>query len=108
MRQGTRFGPGNRFPRLTCQIETKDSYGVARPVSDRRGPDAAACGQGDAAKDQSVDAGTNDFLSKPVNKVELLKRVQNMIQLKDIQDENERLRRYIEQMEETSGPTGSS
>ena len=47
---------------------------------------------------RAVDAGTDDFLSKPVNKVELLKRVQNMLQLKGIKDENERLRRYIEQM----------
>ena len=50
--------------------------------------------------ERAVEAGTNDFLSKPVNKVELLKRVDNMLQLKDIVDENERLRRYIEQMDE--------
>ncbi len=50
--------------------------------------------------ERAVEAGTNDFLSKPVNKVELLKRVENMLQLKDISDENERLRRYIESMEE--------
>ena len=56
---------------------------------------------------RAVDAGTDDFLSKPVNKVELVKRVQNMLQLKDIKDENERLRRYIEQMEDAGGPTGA-
>lgn len=56
---------------------------------------------------RAVDAGTDDFLSKPVNKVELLKRVQNMLQLKGIKDENERLRRYIEQMEDAGGPAGS-
>ena len=56
---------------------------------------------------RAVDAGTDDFLSKPVNKVELLKRVQNMMQLKGIKDENERLRRYIEQMEDAGGPAGS-
>ena len=50
--------------------------------------------------ERAVDAGTNDFLSKPVNRVELLKRVQNMLQLKGVSDENERLRRYIYQMEE--------
>jgi len=50
--------------------------------------------------ERAVDAGTNDFLSKPVNRVELLKRVENMLRLKDITDENERLRKYIEQMEE--------
>ena len=50
--------------------------------------------------ERAVAAGTDDFLSKPVNKVELIKRVENMLRLKDISDENERLRRYIEQMEE--------
>ena len=56
---------------------------------------------------RAVDAGTDDFLSKPVNKVELVKRVQNMVQLKDIKDENERLRRYIEKMEDIGGPAGA-
>jgi two-component system, OmpR family, alkaline phosphatase synthesis response regulator PhoP len=50
--------------------------------------------------ERAVQAGTDDFLSKPVNKLELVKRVQNMLKLKDISDENERLRQYIEQMEE--------
>ena len=56
---------------------------------------------------RAVDAGTDDFLPKPVNKVELIKRVENMLQLKDIKDENERLRRYIEQIEDSGGPAGS-
>ena len=50
--------------------------------------------------ERAVDAGTNDFLSKPVNRVELLKRVENLLKLKDISDENERLRLYIQQMED--------
>ena len=50
--------------------------------------------------ERAVDAGTNDFLTKPVNKVELLKRVENMLQLKSVSDENERLRQYIEAMEQ--------
>ena len=49
--------------------------------------------------ERAVEAGTDDFLSKPVQKVELLKRVQNMLRLKDVTDEVERLRRYIEEME---------
>jgi CheY-like chemotaxis protein len=49
--------------------------------------------------ERAVDAGCDDFLSKPVNKVELLKRVENMLKLHDITDENERLRRYIQEME---------
>jgi len=58
--------------------------------------------QGDI--ERAVAAGTDDFLSKPVNKVELLKRVDNMLRLKDVTDEVERLRRYIERMEEDSAP----
>ena len=54
--------------------------------------------------ERAVQAGTDDFLSKPVNKVELLKRVDNMLRLRHVSDEVERLRRYIEQMEESSGP----
>ena len=53
--------------------------------------------------ERAVDAGTDDFLSKPVNKIELVKRVQNMLRLKDVTDEVERLRQYIEQMEEATG-----
>ncbi len=49
--------------------------------------------------ERAVVAGTDDFLSKPVQKVELLKRVENMLKLKDISDELERLRRYIQEME---------
>ncbi len=50
--------------------------------------------------ERAVAAGTDDFLSKPVNKVELLKRVENMLRLKGTEDELERLRRYIQDMED--------
>jgi len=56
--------------------------------------------------ERAVDAGTDDFLSKPVNKVELLKRVENMLKLRHITDEVERLRRYIEGMDDEAGPSG--
>lgn len=49
--------------------------------------------------ERAVDAGTDDFLSKPVNKLELTKRVENMLRLANVTDEVERLRRYIEDME---------
>lgn len=52
--------------------------------------------------ERAVAAGTDDFLSKPVNKLELLKRVENMLKLKDMCDENERLRQYIQQIEEAN------
>ena len=54
--------------------------------------------------ERAVKAGTDDFLSKPVNKIELLKRVELMLRLKDTTDELERLRSYIQGLEEQSGP----
>jgi CheY-like chemotaxis protein len=56
--------------------------------------------------ERAVKAGTDDFLSKPVNRTELLKRVENMLKLKDVRDENERLRRYIDEMENRDGGDG--
>ena len=49
--------------------------------------------------ERAVKAGTDDFLSKPINKVELVKRVENMLRLKDTTDELERLRAYIRSMD---------
>ncbi|GAA4431474.1 MULTISPECIES: response regulator [Bremerella] len=53
--------------------------------------------------ERAVAAGTDDFLSKPVNRIELTKRVENMLRLKNVENENERLRQYIEQMENSRG-----
>lgn len=50
--------------------------------------------------ERAVHAGADDFISKPVHKLELLRRIERMLKLRHITDENERLRRYIEQMEE--------
>ncbi|HMO83648.1 MAG TPA: response regulator [Lacipirellulaceae bacterium] len=49
--------------------------------------------------ERAVEAGTDDFLSKPVNKEALVKRGENMLKLRNVTDELERLRRYIEEME---------
>ena len=49
--------------------------------------------------ERAVTAGCDDYLSKPVNKLELLKRVENMLKLRSVTDELERLRRYIDEME---------
>ena len=59
--------------------------------------------------ERAVEAGTNDFLSKPVNKLELVKRVENMLTVKNLSDENERLRQYIQAMEDSqhSAPANS-
>ena len=53
--------------------------------------------------ERAVAAGCDDFLTKPVNKLELLKRVENMLQLRNVTDELERLRRYIDGMDEGHG-----
>ncbi len=58
--------------------------------------------QGDI--ERAVKAGADDFVSKPVNKLELLRRVENMLKLRHISDEVERLRRYIQEMEDSAGP----
>ena len=49
--------------------------------------------------ERAVEAGTDDFVSKPVDKMSLVKRVENMLKFRNVTDELERLRRYIEQME---------
>jgi CheY-like chemotaxis protein len=54
--------------------------------------------------ERAVMAGCDDFLSKPINKLELLKRVEIMLRLRHVTDELERLRRYIDSIEEASGP----
>ena len=54
--------------------------------------------------ERAVEAGTDDFLSKPVNRVALVKRIQNMLKIRHVTDEVERLHRYIQEMEDQSGP----
>ena len=53
--------------------------------------------------ERAVVAGADDFVSKPVNKLELLLRVDKMLELRHVTDERERLRRYIESMEDRAG-----
>ena len=54
--------------------------------------------------ERAVAAGCDDFLSKPVNKIELLKRVENLLRLRHVTDELDRLRKYIDSMEDETGP----
>ena len=60
--------------------------------------------EADAFVQAAVEAGTDDFLSKPVNRVELVKRVENMLKLRHVSDELERLRSYISTMDDDQPP----
>ncbi|QDV21749.1 response regulator [Aureliella helgolandensis] len=55
--------------------------------------------------ERAVKAGTDDFLTKPINKIEFQKRVENMLRLKDTTDELERLRSYIRDFDDRARPT---
>jgi CheY-like chemotaxis protein len=57
--------------------------------------------------ERAVEAGTDDFLSKPVHKTELLKRVETMLKLRHVSDELERLRSYISTMDDDQPPRQS-
>jgi two-component system alkaline phosphatase synthesis response regulator PhoP len=48
---------------------------------------------------RGVDCGTDDFVSKPVNKLELLTRVKIMLKLKNLSDKLERTLAYLAEVE---------
>ena len=50
--------------------------------------------------ERAVKAGCDDFLSKPVNQLELLKRIENLLKRRTVTEELERLKQYIDTMEE--------
>jgi len=53
--------------------------------------------------ERAIDSGTDDFLSKPVNKLELLTRVRTMLKLKNLTDKLERTLAYLSDMEAQAG-----
>jgi len=50
--------------------------------------------------ERGIESGTDDFLSKPVNKLELLTRVRTMLKLKHLTDRLERTLAYLSEIEE--------
>ena len=58
--------------------------------------------------ERAVHVGCDDYLSKPIHRLELLKRVENMRKLRAVTDELERLRRYIDAMEDQLNPKRSN
>jgi CheY-like chemotaxis protein len=55
--------------------------------------------------ERAVDAGTDDFLSKPINKWELLTRVRSLLRVRHLQNELERTLEYLEEVDQARGPT---
>ena len=49
--------------------------------------------------ERAVDSGTDDFISKPVNRLELLTRVRSLLKVRHLKDELERALAYLEQVE---------
>ena len=52
--------------------------------------------------EKAIDSGTDDFLSKPVNKWELLTRVRTMLKLKHLNDKLERTLAYLSEIEQNT------
>ncbi|HEY2157037.1 MAG TPA: response regulator [Isosphaeraceae bacterium] len=52
--------------------------------------------------DRGVQAGTDDFLSKPVNKVELLCRVRSLLRVRHLKNQLERTLAYLAEFESAS------
>ena len=50
--------------------------------------------------EKAINSGTDDFLSKPVNKWELLTRVKTMLKLKHLTDQLERTLTYLSEIEQ--------
>jgi CheY-like chemotaxis protein len=57
--------------------------------------------------ERGIDSGTDDFISKPVNKLELLTRVKTMLKLKHLSDKLERTLAYLSEIEKQAQTTKS-
>lgn len=56
--------------------------------------------------ERGVESGTDDFLTKPINKLELLTRVKSLLRVRHLQNQLERTLAYLGDME--SGPVQES
>jgi len=55
--------------------------------------------------ERAINSGTDDFLSKPINKWELVTRVKTMLKLKHLTDKLERTLAYLSEIEEQTHAT---
>lgn len=58
--------------------------------------------------ERGIDSGADDFVSKPVNRLELLTRVRTMVKLKHLSDTLERTVAYLSEIEKHAHTTSSS
>jgi CheY-like chemotaxis protein len=54
--------------------------------------------------EKAVQAGCDDFLTKPVNKLELKTRVRSLLRVRHLTDERDRLLAYLAEVEAASSP----
>ena len=54
--------------------------------------------------ERAVEAGTDDFLSKPINRWELLTRVRSLLRVRHLQNELERTLTYLEDVDQAEEP----
>lgn len=54
--------------------------------------------------ERGVQAGTDDFLSKPIHKQVLLKRIQSLLKVRHLQNELERTLAYLQEIEAVRQP----
>jgi DNA-binding response OmpR family regulator len=57
--------------------------------------------------ERGVQAGTDDFLTKPVNKVELLCRIRSLLRVRHLKDQLERTLAYLAEFESASRAGGA-
>jgi CheY-like chemotaxis protein len=58
--------------------------------------------------ERGIDSGTDDFVSKPVNRLELLTRVRTMLKLKHLTDKLQRTIAYLSEVEKSAQSATSS
>ncbi len=54
--------------------------------------------------ERGVECGTDDFISKPVNRIELLTRVRSLLRVRHLKNELDRTLAYLSEVESDRGP----